>query len=179
MSLIVTPNTAASVGLGTGIEFNSVNDNNDIYNAGYFNYVSTNITNNLESGYFDFKLANGGSIDTIMTVANNGVLTCTSLVETSDRRVKENIEETVTSNSLDKILDVQIKTYNFIKDTQKIKHTGVIAQELKEILPEAVIVNKHDEYDDFHSVHYTELIPHLVNCIKELHKEIQELKNKN
>ena len=41
---------------------------------------------------------------------------------------------------------------------------------------EAVIINKHDEYDDFHSVHYTELIPHLVNCIKELYKEIQELK---
>ena len=55
-------------------------------------------------------------------------------------------------------------------------HKGVIAQELKQILPEAVLINKHDEYDDFHSVHYTELIPHLVNCIKELYKELNEFK---
>ena len=113
-----------------------------------------------------------------MTVANNGVLTCTSLVETSDERVKENIQETLSLDSLNKILNVQVKTYNFKKDIQKVKHTGVIAQELKQILPEAVIVNKHAEYEDFHSVHYTELIPHLVNCIKELYKELNELKNK-
>jgi hypothetical protein len=179
LSLIVTPNTTAGIGLGTGIEFNSVNDNSDIYNAGYINYVSTDITNNEETGYFDFKLANSGSIDSIMTVANNGVVTCTSFVETSDMRVKENIQDTLSLESLNKILDIQIKSYNFKKDRKKIKHTGVIAQELKEILPEAVVINPHDEYDDFHSVHYTELIPHLVNCIKELYKELQDLKNKN
>jgi hypothetical protein len=179
ISLIVTPNTTAGVGLGTGIEFNSVNSTSDIYNAGYINYVSTNITNNSETGYFDFKLANSGSIDSIMTVANNGVLTCTSFVETSDRRVKENIQDTLSLESLNKILNIKVKSYNFIKDTEKINHTGVIAQELKEILPEAVVVSKHADFDDFHSVHYTELIPHLVNCIKELYSELQELKKNN
>ena len=176
ISLIVTPNTTASVGLGTGIEFNSVNSNNDIYNAGYFNYVSTNITNNSETGYFDFKLANSGVIDSIMTVSNNGVLTCTSLVETSDMRVKENIQDTNSKNSLDQILKVNVKTYNFIKDSQKKNYTGLIAQELHEIIPDAVVINKKDEYDDFHSIHYTQLIPHLINCIKELNNEITELK---
>ncbi len=178
LSLIVTPNTTASVGLGIGIEFNSVNDNDDIYNAGYINYVSTDITNNAESGYFDFKLANGGSIDSIMTIANNGVLTATSLVETSDIRVKENIENTIEKNSLDKILQLDVKTFNFINDQSKIIHTGLIAQELKEIMPELVVISNNSEYSDFHSVHYTELIPHLINCIKELKNEIEELKNK-
>jgi hypothetical protein len=179
LSLISTPNTTAANGLGVGIEFNSVNDNNDIYNAGYINYISTDVTNNSESGYFDFKLANNGSIDSIMTLANNGVITCTSMVETSDIRVKENIQDTLSSNSLDKILQVNVKTYNFKKDINKRNHTGVIAQELKEILPEAVLIAQKDELEDFHSVHYTQLIPHLINCVKELYKELKELqKNK-
>jgi hypothetical protein len=176
LSLIVTPNTEASVGLGIGIEFNSVNDNDDIYNAAYINFVSSDISNNAESGYFDFKLANVGTIDSVMTLSNNGVLTCTSFVETSDRRVKENIQDTISLNSLDKILQVNVKTYNFIKDSNKVNHTGIIAQELKEIIPEAVVVSKKEELDDFHSIHYTELVPHLINCIKELHKEVQDLK---
>jgi enhancing lycopene biosynthesis protein 2 len=176
LSLIVTPNTEASVGLGIGIEFNSVNDNDDIYNAAYINFVSSDISNNSESGYFDFKLANVGTIDSVMTLSNNGVLTCTSFVETSDRRVKENIQDTISLNSLDKILQVNVKTYNFIKDSNKVNHTGIIAQELKEIIPEAVVVSKKEELDDFHSIHYTELVPHLINCIKELHKEVQDLK---
>lgn len=178
LSLIVTPNTTASVGLGIGIEFNSVNDNNDIYNAGYINYVSTDITNNAETGYFDFKLANGGSIDSILTVANNGVVTATSLVETSDIRVKENIEDTITNYSLKKILDMKVKTFNFINDTKKIKHTGLIAQEVKDILPELINISKKDNLNDFHSIHYTEIVPHLINCIKELYKEIDILKEK-
>lgn len=138
--------------------------------------MSTDITNNIETGYFDFKLANGGSIDSILTVANNGVVTATSLVETSDMRVKENIKDTFSENSLNKILQMKVKTFNFIKDKEKINHTGLIAQELKTLLPEAVFVTKKDDYDDFHSIHYTELVPHLINCIQELYKEINELK---
>jgi hypothetical protein len=176
ISLITTPNTTAGVGLGTGIEFNSVNDNDDIYNAGYINYISSNITSDEETGYFDFKLANDGVIDSIMTVANNGVVTCTSFVETSDERVKENIQLTNSEESLEKLLQINVKTYNFIKDNQKKSYIGIIAQELKEILPDLVVIQKNDQFDDFHTIHYTELIPHLINCIKELNNKLEDLK---
>jgi hypothetical protein len=179
LSLISTPAATATNGLGVGIEFNSVNNNNDIYNAGYISYISTNVTNNSESGYFDFKLANSGSIDSIMTLANNGVITCTSMVETSDMRVKESIQETISQQSLDKILKVNVKTYNFKKDQEKRNYTGIIAQELKEILPEAVLISQKDELDDFHSIHYTQLIPHLINCVKVLYKELKDLQKNN
>ena len=98
------------------------------------------------------------------------------MVETSDYRVKENIKETISEDSLDKILKINVKTYNFIKDGEKRNHTGIIAQELKEIIPDAVVISNRDDFDDFHSIHYTQLIPHLINCIKELHEEIIELK---
>jgi hypothetical protein len=176
ISILVTPNTSATNGLGSGIEFNSVNANNDVYNAGYISYISSNVTNNSETGFFDFKLANNGVIDSIMTVGNSGVLTCTSLVETSDIRVKENIEEVDDQYSLNKILQVNVKSYNFINDQNKKLHSGVIAQEIKEILPEVVEISNRNNIEDFHGVNYTGLIPHLINCIKNLQKQIDELK---
>ncbi len=178
LSLYVVPSTAASIGLGTGIEFNSVNDTDQIYNAGYINYVSSNITTNSETGFLDFKVANSGSINSVATISNNGVLSVTSLVETSDVRSKENIQETFSNDSLEKILNVNVKTYNYIKDSEKTHRIGVIAQELKEIIPESVVISKNEDFEDFHQVQYTSLVPHLINCIKALSEEIKELKAK-
>ena len=178
ISLITLPLNEASIGLGTGIEFNSVNDNDEIYNAGYINFVSSDISNGTESGFFDFKLANGGTIDSICTISNNGVVSATSYVETSDIRAKENIQDTISVDSLAKILQVNVKTYNYKKDLDKKSCIGVIAQELKEIAPESVVISKTDDFDDFHHVHYTSLIPHLINCIKVLHEELEDLKSR-
>ena len=178
LQLYTLPANTAAVGLGTGIEFNSVNDGDVPYNAGYINFVSSDITENDESGFFDFKLVNGGTIDTIFTISNNGVASATSYVETSDIRAKENIQETISVDSLAKILQVHVKTYNYKKDLNKRHSIGVIAQELKEIIPESVVISKNDDFDDFHQVQYTSLIPHLINCIKVLHEELEELKSK-
>lgn len=172
-SLIGIPPNAAAVGLGTGLEFNSVNNTGDIYNAGYVNLVSSDITSGSESCYFDFKLANVGVIDSIMTVSNNGVVSATSYVETSDIRYKENINDISEDFSYGQILKVNVKSYNYIKDSEKHEYSGVIAQELKEIFPSAVIISKNDDVDDFHQVRYNELIPHLVNCIKKLNSELE------
>jgi hypothetical protein len=180
LSITTLPANAnsAAIGLGTGIEFNSVNDADAVYNAGSISFVSSDITEDAESGFFDFKLANGGTIDTIFTVSNNGVASATSYVETSDIRAKENIQETISVDSLAKILQVHVKTYNYKKDLNKRSCIGVIAQELKEIVPESVVISKTDDFDDFHQVQYTSLIPHLINCIKVLHEELEELKSK-
>jgi hypothetical protein len=178
VSLYAVPSTSPVVGLGTGIEFNSVNDTNQIYNAAYINYVSSNITTESETGFLDFKVANSGSINSVATISNNGVLSVTSLVETSDVRSKENIQETFSNDSLEKILNVNVKTYNYIKDSEKTHRIGVIAQEIKEIIPESVVVSKNEDFEDFHQVQYTALVPHLINCIKALSEEIKELKSK-
>jgi hypothetical protein len=178
VSLYAVPSTSPVVGLGTGIEFNSVNDTDQIYNAAYINYVSSDITTESETGFLDFKVANSGSINSVATISNNGVLSVTSLVETSDVRSKENIQETVSNDSLEKILNVNVKTYNYIKDSEKTHRIGVIAQEIKEIIPESVVISKNEDFEDFHQVQYTALVPHLINCIKALSEEIKELKAK-
>ena len=63
-------------------------------------------------------------------------------------------------------------TYNFIKDPS-IRKSGVIAQDVLSVLPEAVDCNP-----DSLSVDYPSLVPLLIEAIKELKFEIEELKER-
>lgn len=177
-SIITIPTTTVAAGFGTGIEFDLVNDAGNIFSSGFINNVMSITTNNLESAYFEFKLANGGVVDTVATLSNNGVMTSTTFVETSDVRVKKNILSVNESYSMSKLLDIDIKSYNYTFDNSGKLHTGVIAQEIEKILPEVIEISKKYGLDDFHSVHYSGLIPHLINAVKLLKREINELKEK-
>jgi len=175
-SLIGIPTNTAAIGLGIGMEFDLVNDAGNVFSAGFINCVSSAVVDSSEKAYYEFKLINSGSLDTIMTLSNAGVLTSTSFVETSDERVKENIQPMQTQYSLDKLMQVDIKSYNYTFDADKKNHTGVIAQEIEKVLPEVVHIEKKGDIEDFHSVHYAGLVPHLINAVKQLKKEIDELK---
>ena len=88
----------------------------------------------------------------------------------SDERLKKNI---VTINSgLDKVASMRGVTYTHrVTDEERV---GVIAQELKEIIPELI-----DEDDrGYLSVSYTGIVPVLIEAIKELKQEVETLKSK-
>lgn len=176
LTMIVAPATTAESGLGIGMEFDIVNASGDVVPAGLINCVSSDLVADTENAFLEFKLINDGTINTVMTVSPTGVLTATTLAETSDVRMKENILDVDPIYSLDKVLQIDVKEYNYIFD-KKQRHTGVIAQSIKEILPEVVQIEKSHGLDDFHSVHYTGIVPHLINCIKELSKEIRDIKS--
>jgi len=71
---------------------------------------------------------------------------------------------------------MNIKTYSFNlkRDSTKHKRFGVLAQELREILPELVYGNDDDE-NEYLGVDYTGLIPLMINTIKKQRKEIDEM----
>lgn len=177
LSMIVVPDSTSASGLGIGIEFDIVNAVGDVVPAGFVNCVSSDLVANTENAFLEFKLINDGTINTVMTISPTGVLTATTLAETSDVRMKENILAVEPAYSLAKLLEVDIKEYNYIFDKTR-RHVGVLAQSIKEILPEVVQVEKSHGLDDFHSVQYTGLVPHLINCIKELSKEIEDIKKR-
>lgn len=177
LSLIAVPSVEPMEGSGVGIEFDIVNDASNVFPACKINCISSDLVADTENAFLEFNLVNDGTMNTVATLSPTGVLTATTLAETSDVRLKENIIDVQPASSLSSILNVQIKNYNYTFDSQKKKHTGVIAQEIKEILPEVVCVEKSHGLDDFHSVQYTGLIPHLVNCIKELKKELEDIRN--
>jgi len=85
----------------------------------------------------------------------------------SDGRLKENI--ITVDSALDKVLQLRGVYYNWIIDTENIKHIGLIAQETAKVCPE--VVNYHDETDTY-SVNYSELSGLFVESTKELNQKL-------
>ena len=115
----------------------------------------------------------GNSVPIRVTISNTGDLTCTGNVTAySDLRLKYNIE--LIPNALEKVCALRGVTFN--RKDSNCRYTGLIAQEVQEVLPEVVIENKDDE--KFLSVAYGNMVGLLVEAIKELKQEIDELKGK-
>jgi hypothetical protein len=103
------------------------------------------------------------------TITGNLTISGT-LTENSSIRYKDNIE--TVKYGLDKVLQMRGVTYTK-KDTG-LKELGFIAEEVNEILPEVVLKNEEGEPD---SVSYGRITAVLIEAIKDLKKEIEELKS--
>jgi hypothetical protein len=86
----------------------------------------------------------------------------------SDARVKENVE--TIPNALDKVKAMRGVGYN--KIGEKKRSIGVIAQEMLEVMPEAV----HKDDSGMYSVAYGNLVGVLIEAMKEQQSQIDELK---
>ena len=104
-----------------------------------------------------------------MTFNQNATFSGT-ITENSSVRYKDNIE--TVKYGLDKVLQMRGVTYTK-KDTG-LKELGLIAEEINEILPEVVLKNEEGEPD---SVSYGRITAVLIEAIKDLKKEIEELKS--
>ncbi|MCX7987160.1 MAG: tail fiber domain-containing protein, partial [Bacteroidales bacterium] len=127
-------------------------------------------------------------------VYTNQIWTADGIVHQSDRRLKKDIQPLQTG--LEKIKKIRPVTYNLILDSmllpdskkekydkKRLQKIGLIAQEVAEVIPEAVV---KDEGRNLYGIDYTIVIPVLVQAIKEqqviiesLQSEIKELKNSN
>lgn len=118
-----------------------------------------------------------GTLVTTNNTTVQGTLYCYNDViafSTSDISLKENISQI--KNPLNKISS--IKGYNFNWKENNTPHlvgsdTGLVAQEIEQIIPEAVVTRK----DGIKAVNYNKVIPLLVECINSLKEEIDKLKN--
>lgn len=111
-------------------------------------------------------LLGGGSM---VCFANAG-FTCTgNITAFSDARLKTDLVQI--PNALEKVSS--LTGYTYTRTDSGLRQTGLVAQELLEVLPEAV-----DTSGEFMSVAYGNVVGLLVEAIKELKAEIQELKSK-
>jgi hypothetical protein len=84
-------------------------------------------------------------------------------------------------NAVDKVSKLNGFTYNFNEIGEELgfdtslRHAGVSAQEVQAVLPEAVCPAPAS--DEYLTVKYDKLVPLLIEAIKELKAEIEELKN--
>ena len=91
---------------------------------------------------------------------------------TSDKRLKDNIVPI--ENALDKVAALSGNTFDWNDKTDKVgSETGVIAQEVEALgLPDVVT----ERENGYLAVRYEKLIPLLIEAIKELKAEVEELK---
>ena len=96
----------------------------------------------------------------------------------SDMRLKTSLEQI--EGAVAKVCKLSGFTYEF-NDTGKSlglpagRHSGVSAQQVLEVLPEAVACRP---IDDYLTVKYEKLVPLLIEAVKELKQEIDDLKSK-
>jgi len=106
----------------------------------------------------------------IYTNVNGVSMFCESdVVIFSDERLKTDIRPI--ENALQKIN--QLKGYTFLKQGCDIRGCGLLAQELQEVLPEAVRTHTST---GFLTIAYDNVISLLVNAINELKEEVDSIK---
>ncbi len=137
------------------------------------------------------KIQRVGTTDTMLKVGGDIEATLNIIAYSSDRRLKQNIE--LLSNPLEKINKLSGFTYNWNDKANELvgyktdeKVVGMFAQDVQEVLPEAVKLAPFDNDgegnsksgENYLTIQYEKVVPLLVEAIKELKKEIEELKNK-
>ena len=195
---------AADIAVGAGITYGKLSLSNSITNADIVTGAGISVSklsastisgvalgSNLATLTFGTYLTgtsyNGSTAVTIATNATSantastivardssgdftaGTITATDFNSTSDLNLKENIK--TVDNALETVSTLRGVSFDW-KETGKGSY-GVIAQELEEILPDLV------KTGEVKSVNYNGIIGVLIEAVKELKKEIEELKSKS
>lgn len=152
---------------GTQVNINTQNDLDDI--------TPNKVVKLFDGGRIgvgSLRLKNGGG-NTLLTVTTGGVLdlgnqaTVTSLVMRSDKRLKTSIKRI--EKPVEKLSQLNGYTYQF-KD-KNVSTAGLLAQEVKEVLPTAVV----EQDDGMLSLDYNAVIALLVETVNEQSKRIEKL----
>jgi hypothetical protein len=168
-----------ATGSGNGIAFYGSSSNNQAsiqsYNAGGYSgdlrfYTASRSSASTSVGGERMRLESDGDLH----VDGNVIAYSTTI---SDERLKEDIKPI--EGALDKV--GQLSGYTFTYKADGKQSAGVIAQEVEAVLPSAVTEStlplKTDDDVEYKTVQYDQLHGLLIEAIKELKAEIEELKN--
>ena len=130
-------------------------------------YFTANSTSYYKTGD-DHQFRNSSDVTRFsIDASGNGVFegNVTAYGSASDIKLKENVE--VIPNALEKIKELKGVNFNYKKDGKR--STGLIAQDLQKVLPEAVYTTNDIETKEEHlAINYGLVIGLLVEAIKEL-----------
>lgn len=174
----------------------------DTDNDGVSNSTPLRLDGSSNAGYlFGSTIAIGQAVQTSSNVQFNSIGVGTSAPNAtgeiralkeivafySDGRLKENVK--LIEDPINKVLALNGVTYtsNSLAESfgyEKKADIGVIAQDVKKVVPEAVRLAPFDidengeskSGENYLTVQYEKLVPLLIEAIKELHKEIKMLK---
>ena len=144
---------------------------------GQYNSVNSTVTSNGNANSFNtnnaaFVIGNGtasNAVSDAFVVRFNGNATLSgNLTINSDERLKDNIQPL--GSTLNKLHQIEAKTYSLKKDEEHTPKIGVLAQEVQAVFPELVT----EGADGILSVNYQGLVPVLINAINEQQLKMSE-----
>ncbi len=160
----------------SGIETGEINLNGSVMNSGIRMYGAFDNENNGSatshialdgSGNYVYLWGRDGQVEA------SGEMSASAFNQTSDARLKKNVS-TLTSG-LALVNQLRGVRYNWKDEAKAGNKVGFIAQEVEAVLPELVVTKK----DGFKAVNYAEMSAVLVEAVKELSRQIDELKREN
>ena len=111
---------------------------------------------------------------TRLSLDSSGNLTAVGNVGAySDLALKENIYEI--ENALDKVK--KLRGVHFTKKANKSKEIGVVANEVEKVVPELVDEVEDEQLGKIKTMKYANTVGLLIEAVKDLSKQIEELKN--
>lgn len=121
--------------------------------------------------------------DAAGTFNASGNINCNDVYIRSDSRLKINVEN-YEENAVDKVNKLTVKTYDKVKslkDREVVGHEiGIIAQDLKEILPEAVTltnIGSPEEIEEVYTISNSAVNALLIKAVQEMSKRIEYLES--
>jgi hypothetical protein len=173
--------TIASGWASTAMGANTTASDYASLTIGLYNSVNSTETSNGSAYSFNtdnaaFVIGNGASnaLSDAFVVRFNGNATLSGdLTINSDERLKDNIQPL--GSTLNKLHQIEGKTYSLKKDEEHTPKIGVLAQEVQLVFPELVT----EGADGILSVNYQGLVPVLINAINEQDAKIAALEAQN
>ena len=180
-----TSNQATDTGSNVSFSGVNINGNSDItFNPGNWTGEKTGKiqrhANHMyfqthNSGNFIFRNQSGSENTTIS--AGGGITTTGNITAYSDIRLKKDVK--TIENALDKVCKLRGVEYTRISNDER--EIGVIAQEVKEVVPELVEIQENSDsfgkgMKDAHVMKYENTVGLLIEAIKELKAELKELR---
>jgi hypothetical protein len=172
--------TTASGGTSTAMGYSTTASDYASLTIGQYNSVNSTVTGSATA----FNTANAALVigkgtgssaksDAFVVYFNGNATLSGDLTINSDERLKENIQPL--GSTLDKLHQIEGKTYSLKKDEKHTPKIGVLAQEVQAVFPELVT----EGGDGILSVNYQGLVPVLINAINEQEVKIAALEAQN
>lgn len=148
------------------------NANTTILSTNFQIETDVNITGDIQAANASFSSVNISNDLNVVSITAEDIVantvTATTFDTTSDRRLKENIEDV--TDGIEKVSQLQGVYYN-LKGTDD-RNLGLIAQDVEKIIPEVV----KTDTAGYKSVSYGNVVAVLIEAIKDLQQQIDELK---
>ena len=169
--------TTASGNFSTAMGDNTKATDYASLTVGRYNSVNSTVTSGGNATSFDtdnaaFVIGNGtasnAASDAFVVRFNGNATLSGDLTINSDERLKDNIQPL--GSTLNKLHQIEAKTYSLKKDEEHTPKIGVLAQEVQAVFPELVT----EGADGILSVNYQGLVPVLINAINEQQLKMSE-----